>query len=161
MGWPEIDAERGGEQKSSQKYPIGFKFFSKDDKCTLEVLNYNTEIKMYICSDEDRSDRLWLSECTIDTCVQVSAKITEHNNVHKPSHYQVFPEHNLEVKDILKRILDNIEKSSFDMTLDEAGWWQQAMQYFMRFAEKNGIEDLKKGQYAMDIVIKSMEQRSS
>ena len=76
-----------------------------------------------------------------------------------PKHYQLFPEFNLEIKDINKRILDNIEESNFDITLYEAGWYQQSMQYFERFYLKNGIEDLKKGIQTMQFVIDSMEQR--
>ena len=76
-----------------------------------------------------------------------------------PKHYQLFPEFNLEIKDINKRILDNMEESSFDITLYEAGWYQQSMQYFERFYLKNGIEDLKKGIQTMQFVIDSMEQR--
>ena len=76
-----------------------------------------------------------------------------------PKHYQLFPEFNLEIKDINKRILDNMEESGFDITLYEAGWYQQSMQYFERFYLKNGIEDLKKGIQTMQFVIDSMEQR--
>lgn len=76
-----------------------------------------------------------------------------------PKHYQLFPEFNLEVKDINKRILDNMEESGFDITLYEAGWYQQSMQYFERFYLKNGIEDLKKGIQTMQFVIDSMERR--
>ena len=76
-----------------------------------------------------------------------------------PKHYQLFPEFNLEIKDINKRILDNMEESNFDITLYEAGWYQQSMQYFERFYLKNGIEDLKKGIQTMQFIIDSMEQR--
>lgn len=76
-----------------------------------------------------------------------------------PKHYQLFPEFNLEIKDINKRILDNMEESGFDITLYEAGWYQQSIQYFERFYLKNGIEDLKKGIQTMQFVIDSMEQR--
>lgn len=76
-----------------------------------------------------------------------------------PKHYQLFPEFNLEIKDINKRILDNMEESGFDITLYEGGWYQQSMQYFERFYLKNGIEDLKKGIQTMQFVIDSMEQR--
>jgi hypothetical protein len=76
-----------------------------------------------------------------------------------PKHYIVFPEYGLEVRDINKRFLDNIQESRYNMSLDEAGWWQQAMQYFMRFYAKNGVEDLEKGVYAMNIVIAAMKER--
>ena len=52
-----------------------------------------------------------------------------------------------------------MEESNFDITLYEAGWYQQSMQYFERFYLKNGIEDLKKGIQTMQFIIDSMEQR--
>lgn len=76
-----------------------------------------------------------------------------------PSHYQVFPEFNIEVRDINKRILDNIEASDFDMNLFEAGWYQQAMQYFFRFYAKNGINDLEKGINSLQIMIDNYKER--
>ena len=79
--------------------------------------------------------------------------------VKSPKHYKLFPEHNLEIKDVNKRILDNIEKSGFDMTLYEAGWLQQALQYQMRAHEKNGLEDYKKAIQTLQFVVDSMEER--
>jgi len=79
--------------------------------------------------------------------------------VKNPNHYQLFPEYDLEVKDINKRLLDKIEDSEFDMTFYEAGWYQQAMQYFQRFYSKNGIEDIEKGIQTMQFVLESMKDR--
>lgn len=76
--------------------------------------------------------------------------------VHKPSHYQLLPEY--EVKDVLKAVLDKIEQSDFDMSLYQAGWYQQAMQYFLRFYAKGGLEDLEKGVKTMQFVIEDMEK---
>lgn len=78
--------------------------------------------------------------------------------VKKPNHYQLLPEY--EVKDVIKALLDKIEASDFDMTYYEAGFFQQSMQYFMRFYAKNELEDLKKGVETMQFVINSMEGRS-
>lgn len=75
--------------------------------------------------------------------------------INKPSHYKL--KGGMEVKDVVESLLDNIEASDFYMSLNEAGWYQQSMQYFMRFYGKNGIEDLKKGVKAMQFVIDSME----
>lgn len=77
--------------------------------------------------------------------------------VKKPNHYQLLPEY--EVKDVIKALLDKIEASDFDMTYYEAGFFQQSMQYFMRFYAKNELEDLKKGVETMQFVINSMEAR--
>lgn len=79
--------------------------------------------------------------------------------VKNPKHYQLFEEFGLEIKDVNKRILDNIEKSDFDMTLYEASWWTQSSQYLLRFYEKGGVEDLKKCVQTLQFVIESMEER--
>lgn len=79
--------------------------------------------------------------------------------VTKPKHYQIFPEFDIEVKDINERLLDNIQESDFDMSLFEAGWYQQAMQYFLRFYAKNGINDIEKGINSMQIFINSYKMR--
>lgn len=78
--------------------------------------------------------------------------------VDRPDYYQVLPEY--QVRDINKALLDKIEESDFDLSLDEAGWYQQAMQYLMRFYGKNGIDDLEKAVYALNIVIESLKERS-
>lgn len=83
----------------------------------------------------------------------------EFDMVSKPNHYQLFPEYSLEVKHINKRLLDKIGQSDFDMSLYEAGWYQQAMQYLMRFHTKNGLEDIKKGIQTLQFVVDSMEER--
>lgn len=78
--------------------------------------------------------------------------------VKKPNHYQLLPEY--EVKDINKALLDKIEESDFEMSLYQAGWYQQAMQYFMRFYAKNGLEDLKKGIQTMQFVVDDLERQT-
>lgn len=83
---------------------------------------------------------------------------TEHNPI-RPAHYRVIGEY--QVKDINKAILDSMLEEGFDITLDEAGWWQQAMQYLMRGHKKGGIEDYKKAIQAMQFVVDSMCERNS
>lgn len=79
--------------------------------------------------------------------------------IKKPNHYQLLPDY--EVKDVNKALLDKIEESSFDMSLYEAGWYQQSMQYFMRFYAKNGLEDLEKGIETMQFVVDSLKARAA
>jgi len=76
----------------------------------------------------------------------------------KPKHYELM---GVEVKDILEEVLDKVEKSNFNMSLNEAGWYQQAMQYFLRFYAKNGLEDLEKGIEAMNILVKSIKTKNN
>ena len=87
----------------------------------------------------------------------LSEPVDKLRQIDKPDYYQILPEY--QVLDINKALLDKIQDSDFDLTLNEAGWYQQAMQYFMRFFAKNGIDDLEKGVYAMGIVIESLKER--
>lgn len=84
----------------------------------------------------------------------------EQDMVKNPNHYQLLPEHGLEVKDVLKAVLNKIEQSDFDMNLYEAGWYQQSMQYFLRFCDKNGVQDLEKGVQTMGFVLESIKERT-
>ena len=59
----------------------------------------------------------------------------------------------------IRSILDNMEEADFNITLYEAGWYQQAMQYFERCYLKNGLEDLEKGIVTMQFVVDSMKER--
>lgn len=107
------------------------------------------------------SDATVLPEGENVPTAHTEALVNGYDMVKKPNHYQLFPEYGLEVKDINKRLLDNIEASDFDITLYEAGWFQQSMQYFLRCYAKNGVEDLEKGVQTMQFVIDSMKERLS
>ena len=96
---------------------------------------------------------------TIGTTVEVKDSVNKLRQIDKPDYYQLLPEY--QVSDINKALLDKIEQSDFDMTLNEAGWFQQAMQYLMRFYGKNGIDDLEKGVYALNTVIQSLKEREN
>lgn len=81
------------------------------------------------------------------------------DTIKSPNHYALIE--NYEVKDINKALLDRIEESDFDISLYEAGWYQQSMQYFMRFYAKGGLEDLEKGVQTMQFVVDSLKERSN
>tara|TARA_Y100000296_G_scaffold75117_1_gene94420 strand:- start:206 stop:745 length:540 start_codon:yes stop_codon:yes gene_type:complete len=73
--------------------------------------------------------------------------------VKHPNHYMLFPEHNVEVKHIVKRLLDNIDSSDMQITSNQAGWLQQAVQYLLRCYAKGGIQDIKKAREALSIML--------
>ena len=70
-----------------------------------------------------------------------SGESSEDCLVKQPNHYMLFPEHNLEVKHIVKRLLDNIDSSDMDITSNQAGWLQQAVQYLLRCYAKGGVQE--------------------
>jgi len=151
---------------------------SSDDWFKFEItsiedgLLYNRKKKIYAVNpfsckmwlrNESPSNESVLVESTKSVSVLnsvVNSSIDDKVDVVKsPKHYQLFPEFGLEIKDINKRLLDNMEDNKYDITLFEAGWYQQSMQYFERFYLKNGLEDLKKGIQTMQFVVDSMKQR--
>lgn len=75
--------------------------------------------------------------------------------VTKPKHYMLFEELGIEVRDVLEKLAGKLPKSAAPMFIAD---YIQAMQYGMRFMEKNGVEDLKKMRWYLDKLIGSYEQ---
>lgn len=68
------------------------------------------------------------------------------NNINKPNHY--IGTYGLEVKDVTR----NFIKGKAEM---EAHRWCSAVEYLLRYKEKNGLEDLKKARKNLsDLAIK-------
>ena len=70
------------------------------------------------------------------------------DNINKPNHY--IGTYGLEVKDVTR----NFIKGKSEM---EAHHWCSAVEYLLRYKEKNGIEDLKKARKNLDWLIEEME----
>lgn len=117
------------------------------------------------CVDYDESSQLLTLKfsckgkwnLTIDQLIEECTEDDSEDMVKRPNHYRLLPEY--EVKDVNKALLDKIQESDFDMSLYEAGWYQQAMQYFLRFYGKGGLQDLEKGVETMQFVIDSLKER--
>lgn len=75
--------------------------------------------------------------------------------VKKPNHYMFFEETGIEVKHINEELLNKIEASDMEMTLCEAGWLQQALQYLLRCSNKNQWQDIEKAVEALEIMLRS------
>ena len=83
----------------------------------------------------------------------------------KPKHYMLFPEYNLEVRDVLKRLVGKLwsykcPDASAEGTALFFSDYTQMMQYGMRFMEKNGLEDLKKMRWYLDKLIEAYDEQS-
>lgn len=161
------DAEHLEEIKQLMKEG-GYRFFGKSEKCALRNEPYLKFSDDFVAASDDEYDKEFtLVDYRLPTSSEganiesriLAEKVGAVDMVKKPNHYQLLPEY--EVKDVNKALLDKIESSDFDMSLYEAGWYQQAMQYFMRFYAKNGLEDLEKGVETMQFVIDSLKQRAS
>lgn len=75
-----------------------------------------------------------------------------YNNVTKPKHYMLLP--NVEVRDVLEALAKKLTTYSPMFAAD----YVQMMQYFMRFMEKNGVEDLEKGSWYLNKLIESLKK---
>ena len=80
------------------------------------------------------------------------------DNVNSPKHYMLFEDKGIEVRHVIEKLVAKIyaqPKGSPSplFTSDYA----QMMQYFMRFMEKNGKEDLEKGLWFLHRVLEAYE----
>ena len=80
------------------------------------------------------------------------------DKVNKPKHYMLFPEYNLEVRQVIQRLMDKMDKSDIEFSPIDYADYFQAMAYFMRFMEKNGKEDLQKGVWYMNKILEAWEE---
>ena len=81
-----------------------------------------------------------------------------HDAVSNPKHYMLFEDKGIEVRHVIEKLVAKIyaqPKGSPSplFTSDYA----QMMQYFMRFMEKNGKEDLEKGLWFLHRVLEAYE----
>ncbi len=85
--------------------------------------------------------------------VQFSKEL-DHDPVNKPKHYMLFPHEQIEVRDVIRVLTDKMEAANAYLfaPIDYSDY-VQAMQYFMRFMEKNGKEDLEKGVWYINKMI--------
>lgn len=78
----------------------------------------------------------------------------EYDAVDKPKHYMLFEDKNIEVRDVLRELTRKIYSAG--MSSDDPLFvsdYVQMMQYFMRFMDKGGVEDLKKGSWYLNKII--------
>jgi hypothetical protein len=82
----------------------------------------------------------------------------QYNVVSKPKHYMLFPEKNIEVRDVIERLVVKIDDTSTEYFPMFTADYVQMMQYLMRFMDKNGVEDLKKARWYLDKLIDSYDK---
>ena len=82
----------------------------------------------------------------------------QYDVVSKPKHYMLFPEKNIEVRDVIERLVVKIDDTSTEYFPMFTADYVQMMQYLMRFMDKNGVEDLKKARWYLDKLIDSYDK---
>lgn len=81
---------------------------------------------------------------------------TERDSIN-PKHYDLFPEHGIQVREVLEVLCNKLD-AAYPVPSFLVSDYVQAMQYFMRFFEKNGIEDIKKGIWYMNKIVEQLEE---
>ena len=79
----------------------------------------------------------------------------KYNVISKPKHYMLFPEKNIEVRDMMQVLADRLESNGYSaMFISD---YIQMQQYLLRFDEKNKKEDLEKAQWYLGKLIESKD----
>ena len=94
------------------------------------------------------SIRNWDFDDAFDNAVK---QTLDHDPVSKPRHYMLFPEKDIEVRDVIEKLVQKISLETYSGMF--VADYVQMMQYLMRFMNKNGVEDLKKARWYLDKMI--------
>ena len=79
----------------------------------------------------------------------------QHDPVNKPKHYMLFPEKDIEVRDLMKVLADQLDMEYWHGML--VSDYVQMMQYLLRWHKKNGLEDLEKAQWYLSKIIEQVK----
>ena len=79
----------------------------------------------------------------------------QHDPVNKPKHYMLFPEKDIEVRDLMKVLAGQLDEECYNGMLISD--YVQMMQYLLRWHRKNGLEDLEKAQWYLSKIIEQVK----
>lgn len=76
--------------------------------------------------------------------------------VNSPKHYMLFEEEGIEVRHVIEKLVEKLDRKGVysGMFISD---YVQMMQYFMRFMDKNGKEDLEKGLWFFNRLLEKYE----
>ena len=109
----------------------------------------------YACVFDEMSDDMlnkcynWYKELDPSACENAEAKEPDVDMVNHPSHYT---QGGIECIDALKA-------ATVSKTGIEAVCTANAIKYLWRYEEKNGVEDVKKARWYIDILMKELEEK--
>lgn len=84
----------------------------------------------------------------------------DYDPVTKPKHYMLFEDLGIEVRDVIAKLCDKIEKSEMIFSGLDYSDYAQMMQYLMRFMDKGGVQDLNKALFYLTKLIESCGDES-
>jgi len=73
-----------------------------------------------------------------------------------PKHYDLFPEHGIQVRELMQVLCEKLDNKGYSGFL--VSDYVQAMQYFLRWFDKGKEDDIKKGIWYMDKILKQLDQ---
>ena len=133
-------------------------FYGKCDNCELRK-KYDKETDVFTdeagCVFDEMSDDMlnkcynWYKELDLAACENAEAKEPDVDMVNHPSHYT---QGGIECIDALKA-------ATVSKTGIEAVCTANAIKYLWRYEEKNGVEDVKKARWYIDILMKELEEK--
>lgn len=71
-----------------------------------------------------------------------------HDVIHSPDHYKLLD--GVEVKDIVKAVLDRIDSSDMGLSSHQGLWLGQCLQYLLRCYGKGKVEDIRKASKCLE-----------
>lgn len=78
---------------------------------------------------------------------------SDYDLVKKPKHYMLFEDKNIEVRDVIEKLVAKIQGPFPTHSPLFESDYVQLMQYLMRFMDKNGKQDLEKARWYLDKMI--------
>jgi hypothetical protein len=92
----------------------------------------------------------------------LDVKPKTYNVIDKPKHYMLFEDKNIEVRDVIEKLVAKVDKQMGEGVVPYSPLFSsdytQMMQYGMRFMEKNGKQDLEKMQWYLSRLIDSYDR---
>lgn len=97
----------------------------------------------------------WPEERLVHNYVKAINEHYGYDAVKKPKHYMLFEDKGIEVRDVVEVLLNKMASSKFEFSALDFSDYAQMMQYFMRFMDKNGKQDLEKGLFYLNELLES------
>lgn len=124
-----------------------------------ETDNMFLTLEDYIASVNKRFadyDKIRTSAKEVDCQGDDKYKLEEYCTVTKPKHYMLFPEYDIEVRDLMILLANQMDFEGYSGILISD--YVQAMQYLLRWHNKNGVEDIKKAQFYLNKIVEVLDE---
>ena len=122
-----------------------------------EGYNKYVNRNIYIQRPDTIEIKEWIDEDAFDEWDK-EQYMKQTDNINSPKHYMLFEDKGIEVRHVIEKLVAKIyAQPKGSPTPLFTSDYAQMMQYFMRFMEKNGKEDLEKGLWFLHRVLEAYE----